>query len=326
MTTKTSRVLVIGGYGAVGREAATALTAHADVLVAGRHPERARPVPGTSSVRLDLAHDDQIAAALDGADTVLMCAENGNARVAEAALARGIGYVDISATPAVLSAIEQLHGPGTAVLSVGLAPGVTNLLSRHVSERAPGSPVRIGVLLGSGERHGTAAVEWTVDGLGQEMPAGPSSWAAAFPEPYGRRTVHAFPFADQHTLRSTLGVADVRTGLALDSRLMTGLLGAAGRPAVAGLLKRRPAIRQAAVKALGAVHVGSDGFAVTVEAGAVVASFSGRRQSRATGLFAAQVIRRLPNLPAGVHHIEQLVDPTEFLTELATDNFTLRLP
>ncbi|WP_328474477.1 saccharopine dehydrogenase [Actinoplanes sp. NBC_00393] len=307
MTTK--RVLIIGGYGAVGREAASALVPHMEVQVAGRRPERARPVPGTTAVRLDLSREDPV---LDGVDAVLMCAENGNARVAQAALERGIGYADISATPAVIDSIAQLHpARGTAVLSVGLAPGVTNLLARHIAARAPGSPIRIGVLLGSGERHGRAAVEWTVDGLGHS----PGSWEANFPQPYGKRTVHDFPFA---------GMAGARAGLALDSRPTTALLGALNRPFVAGLLQRRPGLRRAAVQAFGAVHLGSDGFAVTVQAGAVTASFQGRRQSRATGLAAARVIRSLPDLPPGIHHIDQVIEPVPFLTALAGEGFEVQ--
>lgn len=312
-------MLILGGYGAVGREAAAALSDGFTVLAAGRHPERAQPVPGATPIRLDLSDRAALDATLDGVGTVLMCAETANAAVARAALERGIDYLDVSADREVLAQIERL-GPlaertgATAVLSVGLAPGVTNLLARYVAERSPGHPVHIGVLLGSGEQHGAAAVSWTIDGLGRET----GSWRADFPAPYGRRTVHRFPFSDQHTL----ALADVRTGLCLDSRPSTALLGMANRPAVARLL-RRPRLRRLTERVFGGLHVGGDGFAVTVQAGPVRASFAGRRQSRATGRFAAHVIRRLPELPPGVAHIDRLVDPAAFLTALAADGFDL---
>ncbi|PWK47611.1 saccharopine dehydrogenase NADP-binding domain-containing protein [Actinoplanes xinjiangensis] len=312
MTTKT---LIVGGYGAVGREAAAGLAGHTEVVVAGRNPDRAKHA---HAIRLDLRDPAQIDAALDGVDAVLMCVETGNARLARACLDRGIGYADITATPSVIAELERVHvADAPAVLSVGIAPGVTNLLARHVSDLAPGEPVRIGVLLGSGERHGTAAVAWTVDGLGQEQ----GSWTADFPAPFGRRTVHRFPFSDQHTLK----LPDVRTGLALDSRSSTALLGAANRPAVARFLKS-PAIRPLTDRLFGGLHLGSDGFAVIAEAGGVRASFTGHGQSRATGLVAAHVIRRLPALNPGVAHLEDLVDPTEFLTALTADGFELQLP
>ncbi|MEV5560766.1 saccharopine dehydrogenase NADP-binding domain-containing protein [Nonomuraea wenchangensis] len=320
-----SVVLILGGYGAVGREAALALSGRPDmkVIVGGRHPDRARPIPGVTSVRVDAADPADLATSLEGITTVLMCAEVGNDRVARACLERGIGYVDVSASHDVLTAIEELddlataHG-ATAALSVGLVPGVTNLLARVVAERSPDSGLDIGVLLGSGEQHGSAAVAWTLDGLGVLE----GSWTTAFPEPYGARTVHRFPFSDQYTLPRTIAVPSARTGLCLDSRLFTTLLAAARRPAVAGLL-RRPRIRELLLKALAKIHLGSDGFAVTVSAGTAQASLSGHSQSRATGRAAALLVRHLPGLPAGVRHIEQLVDPLAFLTELAAAGFVL---
>ncbi|MFG3436114.1 saccharopine dehydrogenase NADP-binding domain-containing protein [Nonomuraea sp. NPDC047897] len=322
-----STVLILGGYGTVGREAAAALTRRpgTKVIVAGRDPGRARPVPGTTALRVDAADPADLAGALDGVDAVLMCAEIDNARVARACLERGIGYVDVSASPHVLAEIEELDGlaagqGATAALSVGLVPGITNLLARVCAERSPGGDLRIGVLLGSGERHGPAALAWTVDGLGRLG----GSWTMDFPAPYGRRTVHRFPFSDQYTLPRTLGVGAATTGLCLDSRLTTVLLAAAGRPAVARLL-RRPRVRDLLLGALGKVHLGGDGFAVTVRLGTARAAFSGRLQSRATGRAAALLLRDLPALPAGVRHIEQLVDPVAFLTELAADGFDLHL-
>lgn len=322
------RIMIIGGYGAVGREAAGALTRwfpDADIVVAGRNPATATPIPGTTARRLDAADADGVVEALAGVDTVLMCAELDNVRLARTCLERGVHYLDITATHELLVQLENLdelataHG-ATAVLSVGLVPGVTNLLARYCAERIPAGDLRIGVLLGTGERHGPAATRWTVNRLGELT----GSWRMRFPEPYGRRTVHRFPFSDQFTLPRTLGFVRVETGLCLDTRGGTALLAAASRPAVARLL-HRPRVHRAVLGALNGVHLGSDGFAVSAAAGAVHVSFSGRRQSRATGLIAALLVRRLPTMPPGARHIEQLVDPVDVLTELATLGYALDL-
>lgn len=55
-------------------------------------------------------------------------------------------------------------------------------------------------------------------------------------------------------------------------------------------------------------------------------AFSGRRQSRATGVVAALLVDRLPALPHGVWHVDQVVDPVGFLTEAAGHGFQLHLP
>ncbi|MBG6093342.1 saccharopine dehydrogenase NADP-binding domain-containing protein [Actinomadura viridis] len=301
------RVVILGGYGAVGREAAGALAAwFPEVVVAGRSLAKAREVPGAVPLRVDVSDPGDLDRALDGADAVLMCVERDNARVAEACLRRGVHYVDVSASHEVLAAIEKLDaGDATAVLSVGLAPGVTNLLARLHGD---GPPVEIGVLIGSGERHGPGAVEWTLDALGELGP----SWRMRFPEPFGRRTVHGFPFSDQHTL----GAGRVRTGLCLDSRLLTALLTGPVARAV-----RTPRGRAAALAALTRLHVGADRFAVVVSSGGVSVSFGGRGQSRASGLAAALVVRRLAGMPAGVRHIDEVVEPLPFLRELASFGF-----
>jgi hypothetical protein len=62
---------------------------------------------------------------------------------------------------------------------------------------------------------------------------------------------------------------------------------------------------------------------VTVRCGTLPVSFTGRRQSRATGRVAARLIRRLPGLPPGASHIEQLVEPVPFLTEPAGEGSAL---
>nr|SBO97303.1 Carboxynorspermidine dehydrogenase [Nonomuraea gerenzanensis] len=295
-------MLVLGGYGAVGREAAAAagrVPRHPGDR-RGAQPERARAVSGATAKRVDAADPDELGSALEGVTTVLMCAEIDNARVARACLERGIHYVDVSASRHVLAAIEELDDLATArgaiaALSVGLVPGVTNLLAAALSvslvagARGGHRDLLVGVLLGSGEQHGAAAIAWTLDGLG------------------------------------ALGLASARTGLCLDSRLMTGLLAAAGRPRVAAVL-RRPRVRDLLVKLLGKVHLGGDGFAVTVARGPARAAFSGHSQSRATGRVAALLIRDLPALPPGVRHLEQLVDPAAFLPELAAGGFELHLP
>lgn len=318
------RVLVLGGYGAVGREAVAGLRGHVpEIVVAGRDIAKARTVDGAIPMRIDLRHDD-LDEALTGVDAVVMCAERENVRVAEACLRRGVHYVDVSASREILSGIERLNGlaverKATAVLSVGLAPGVTNLLARafiadssggnaEPGSTAPGSTasdatgIDIGVLVGSGE-HGPSAVEWTLDSLGEIG----ESWRMRFPEPYGVRTVHRFPFSDQYTLPGR-----VRTGLCLDSRALTALLPRLARFRDVG------AVRAAARR----VRVGGDGFAVAVASGGSVRAFSGRRQSRATGLAAALVVRRLDGTAPGVHHIEDAVGP-DFLTELADEGFEL---
>ncbi len=111
-----NRILVIGGFGALGRETAAALRPllpAAEVVATGRNPSRARCVAGTTAIRLDATDDNNLAGALEDVDAVVMCAELGNVRVARACLHRGIPYLDVSATPQQLSRVVSIfaHEP-----------------------------------------------------------------------------------------------------------------------------------------------------------------------------------------------------------------------
>ncbi|MCX5204512.1 saccharopine dehydrogenase NADP-binding domain-containing protein [Streptomyces sp. NBC_00237] len=317
MTTATSRILVIGGYGAVGATVTSTLGQWfpGRVIAAGRSAARVREAGG---VRVDVTEPDGLRKVLDDLGdvaVVVLCVEPPDGGAARICLERGIHLVDIGATPRLLDAVSGLHdvatdAGATAVLSVGVAPGLTNLLARRAHEAVGGADrIDITVLLGSGERHGDDALRWTVGGLTATPSAAPAR--TALPG-YGSRTAHWFPFSDQRTLPRTLaGVDRATTRLCLDSRLLTAALFALRR---VGLLRaaRHEPVSRVLVRVFGKLHTGGDGFAVRVDAwrGGDHAAYAleGRRQSVVTGLVAAHVARELLSntLPTGVHHIEQL--------------------
>ncbi len=311
------RVLVVGGYGAVGGTVTATLGAWfpGRVVPAGRDEARARRHGG---VRVDVTDPDGFGRVLDGLGdvaAVVLCVEPPDTGVARVCLERGVHLVDIGATRRLLDGVSDLDatavaGGATAVLSVGVAPGLTNLLARRAHEAVGGAErIDLTVLLGSGERHGGDAVRWTVENLAEPVTGRPLR--TVLPG-YGTRTAHPFPFSDQHSLSRTLAVPEVTTRLCLDSRPLTALLFALRRT---GLLRttRRQGVRRLVTGAFRRVHLGGDGFAVRADArsgdgrGAAYA-MTGRAQSRVTGLVAAYVTRELltGDLPAGVHHIDRL--------------------
>jgi hypothetical protein len=316
-------VLVVGGYGAVGaaatRELATRLPGR--VVVAGRDAERARTLAasvGAGAARRvdvgDVAGFERVLAD-ERISAVVLCVEPPDARIARACLASGVHVVDVGASWPLLREVEGLvelavgHA-ATAVLSVGLAPGLTNLLARQAVDELGGAErVDIAVLLGAGEHHGADAVRWTVAGLAAPVPAGARPQRVELPG-FGTRTVHPFPFSDQHSLRRTLGIPDVTTRLALDLRLLTA--GLFGLRRVLRPVARHPRAARLLAGGFGGVHLGGDRFAVRVDArrGGRRATrvLSGREQSRVTGLVAAHVTARLLDggLPPGVHHVDEL--------------------
>ena len=348
-------IVVLGGYGAVGRVACEILGRRfpGRVLAAGRDLEQAEALSRGTGRRvlpfgLDLADPRGADRALDGAGIVVACAGRDDAGFARACLERGVHYVDVSASHAFLKEAEQLvpvaeERGAAAVLSVGLAPGLTNLLARLCKDTlGTVRAIDIYVLLGMGEAHGEAAVRWTVENLDKRFTApgagGPREVGSledprptVFPGGYGRRTAYRFDFPDQHVVARTLGVEDVATRLCLDPAPLTRILALLKRAGVLRVLGAR-AVREALISLLTRIHPGSDGFAVKAEAHgpdgrSFACSVSGKGEARATGVVAALVAESLyapPTPPKpGVFHIEQLFEPTRFLGRVANHDLAV---
>ena len=143
-----------------------------DCLVAGRDPARADRLvdlrePGAASYRT----------ALTNVDVVVNAAGIENPALAAIAAEHGAAFVDITATSGYVAALERLRPPRPVLVSVGLAPGLTNLLAVAVHDSEPG-PIAIALLVGAGERHGAAATAWSYGLLGKRFRDPTGGWFA----------------------------------------------------------------------------------------------------------------------------------------------------
>lgn len=215
------KVLVLGGYGAVGRHITDRLRSDGiTALAAGRDPSRADLI-------VDLADLGSYGRALDGIDVVVNSSGAEDVRLAQIAANRSIPFVDISATSAYTRELERIAGP--VLIGVGIAPGLSGVLARE-SFSVDADEIDIAVGLGAGEKHGAAATEWTYGLLGRQFhdPDGTTitnftrGKSIDFPAESGYRRFASLraDFADQHRLTRELGIP-VRTYLRLDSRVMT---------------------------------------------------------------------------------------------------------
>ncbi|MDT8304922.1 MAG: saccharopine dehydrogenase NADP-binding domain-containing protein [Anaerolineae bacterium] len=348
MESQQERILIVGGYGAVGRIIAAELgdLFPGHVVVAGRNGEKARALAAASngrirSLQMDVTRAHQTPELLDGVALVIICLDLPDTRFAEMCLRRGIHYIDITAEDPFLQQMEALDqvardSGSTAVLSVGLSPGITNLLAGHsrghfdVLEQ-----LDIHVLLGLGEHHGEAATRWTLrnlnatypildQGISRQVGSFTEAKAVRFPGANGHYTAYRFNLADQHVLARTMSVP-VSSWLAFDPPWVTGLLALLRRSGLSRLLQYRW-LEDAGVRLTSAMRTGSDRFTVQVEARGTANgrqrqrqfAVTGQEQSRATGLAAAHVATQLhtETFPAGVFHIEQLFAPLPFLETL----------
>ncbi|MGO4546562.1 saccharopine dehydrogenase family protein [Paenibacillus sp. 2TAB23] len=345
-------ILVVGGYGHVGGQICRLLAASypGRVYAAGRSLERAEQFcrdagGGIMPLRLDVGKpiSRQL---LDSVKLVIMCLDQTAADFAESCLKAGTDYVDVSANGRFFEVMEQLkrrdrHVNGTALLSVGLAPGLTNLLAlKAVQAMDHIDRIEIGIMLGLGDAHGKAAIEWTVDSLNREFEITEnrlfrkvSSFSEGRKTDFGRkwgiRTAFRFPFSDQQTLPSTLDVPSISTRLCFDSRMATTAVSVLRK---AGFIRflRRGGLRKLAIQAFGKLKFGSEGYAVKIAgygklAGAdTVAEYGiqGEREADVTAAVAAAAAKEMyeGSMPKGIFHIEQL-----FELDLLDHGISLRL-
>ncbi|GLZ06585.1 hypothetical protein Acsp03_40510 [Actinomadura sp. NBRC 104412] len=338
-------IVVLGGYGAVGKATAEILGRRfpGRVVVAGRSWDRAERLVRSSdaalrAARVDVERPDEVNCVLRGAALVVMCVERANTAVARACLERGVHYVDVSASAPVLESIAALHdlavsNAATAVLSVGVAPGLTNLLARRCAERlSDARTVDLSLLLGLGGEHGADSVRWVVDHLLEPGGRGRGSRPRRARVRLGRagvRTVHPFSFSDQYTVGEALGVR-ATTRICFDSRLVTSAVFGLRTAGFFALLRRLRAGSPLAAL-MGRLHFGSDGFVVHASASdgsgaAVTGTVTGRETCHATGAVAALVAQALygDGGPGGVIHIDRFPKAASLLDELAEHGMSVR--
>lgn len=246
------RRIAVLGAGAMGSAAAVLLARHddADLLVldvdggrAARVAERA----GAEGRGFD-ANAGELAAVLKDVSAVAACLPYRlNLEVMEAALAAGTHYADLGGLYHVTLKQWDLHDRFrdaglSAVMGIGSAPGITNVLARLGADRLDeGSARSIDMVDGSVDRSGSGAgfgvpysVETILDeftlpaivfegGEVREVPAGSGVVDWEFPEPIGSQPAMYTLHSEPATLPRTIpGVRDVRWRLALPRAIHEG--------------------------------------------------------------------------------------------------------
>lgn len=337
-------IVVVGGYGQVGQVVCHELAKFfpGNVYAAGRSYEKAKRFSDDQGGRvLPLQMDINEGIPEDffqDVSLVVMCLDLRDTGFVQACIDHQVDYVDITADYSVIAGIEKLSPAGsTVVLSVGLAPGLTNMLAKQGKQRLDTARLAdIYVLLGLGEAHGRAAIEWTIDNLAADFSVleyGRKRQVASFtegkktrfPAPFGQRTAYRFNFSDQHVIPRTLDIPSVSTRLCFDSPLVTRTAAGLKRAGGLGWLER-PSIRNKAVDLMESWRWGSENFAAKVDVWGekdgrqtiYQGSVCGVREGYVTGRVAAYVAGKLARerQPFGVFHSEKLFQPAELFMEL----------
>jgi saccharopine dehydrogenase (NAD+, L-lysine-forming) len=262
-----SRIAVLGA-GAMGGAAAVLLARRDDVdlLVLDVDGARARHVAarvGAHGRAFDPT-SGELVQALEGVEAVAACIPyRANLATMEAALVAGCHYADLGGLFHVTLQQWQLHDRFeraglSAVLGIGSAPGITNVLARLGADRLDVGSVRSidmvdGAIDLAAEGGGfgvpysaeTILDEFTLpamvfeDGEMREVPAGSGVVEWDFPEPVGTQPAMFTLHSEPATLPRTIpGVRDVRWRLALPRAVHEGFAFLVGL----GLASRDPVV------------------------------------------------------------------------------------
>lgn len=316
------RVLVLGARGAVGREVIAELHSRGHVAIGvGRSAE--------SELQADISTAfgrAALLAALRPGDVIVNASGREDLELAE--LAAATPFVDVSATGRYLDDLAEAVAARSSdaafaqhslVLGAGIAPGLSTVLLASL-DSVPGDELDLGVTLGSGEKHGKAAMEWTESLIGSaiyrpaeaEATTGKATRVLNFRESKklpglaGRMRTHLrADFPDQVILGAKQGTL-VRSYLALSSGSMTTSLALLARlPRLARLMNAVPPL-------------GSEDWRIVAvnRRTAETVAIEGSGQSHATGVLAAYAAERvfersLREGPLGTITMAELCTPEE---------------
>ena len=342
-------ILIVGGYGHVGRLIAADLAPRfpGRVVVAGRNGGRARAVAdeighGVQGMKLDATDAAAVDEALEGMAVVICCIDQDEPHLLRTAVARGLAYTDLTAQLDFWMAAWELRDEAKqtgarVLLGAGLIPGLSNVMARDAVDHAgPGGTLDTTILLSVGDSFGPAALDWMMGAAGHTFTVIEHGKARQvrgmgekrrmkLPSPLGARTVHRFAIPDQVFYPKTLGVHRAGSWVALEPGWVAAVFTASVRSGLSGALYRTR-LRQAMTRAfqwLQRRYAGHDTYVLAVEAegpgGPAMLSVAGRNESSGTAASAAVMANALvtgEGIAPGVQFPEQVFEPAPFFAAL----------
>ncbi len=320
---RKDKIMIIGGHGKVGQYITRALKSYNLVLV-GREEKKIKGFLDKEKIQAEVYEidiDNIDFAKLRNVSCVIVCVDQESTRLVEFCDQHTIDYMDITANSEYIEKIKQLQLKGTSriLLGVGLAPGLTNLLAERFVSRYPSvETIELRLVLGLGERHGDAAIKWTLDNflksyshktLGEISPFKLKSTVKSEQK---KLQTYNFNFVDQHMLNQKYLNKKFTTYLGFDQSSITTLIYIAKKIGLLSLLKLKK-VYQIAETFLRNPKFGTDVFIVSVKSGEKVLVASGHGEGRFTGLIAAEVAKRLLtiDLKKGILEISNIISIDE---------------
>lgn len=228
----------------------------------------------------------------------------------------------------------------TVLLSVGLAPGISNLLAKNsLNSLVSSRKVDLYILLGLGEKHGDAAYRWTFNNIHNTYSISRNSVSTSvksFSNPEktnleGTRTFYTFNFSDQHILYRTTQADEVLTRFAFDSRFLTLVIGLLRKYGITKIFENIY-FQKLLLYTFKNFTVGTDVFAVKAVAKHkdrfYESKIAGNRESEITAymtVISALELLKETSKP-GVYHLHEVIsDIPQFLNQLKKYDSSIKI-
>jgi saccharopine dehydrogenase-like NADP-dependent oxidoreductase len=355
MKTLKDKILIIGGYGAVGKVVSKILAIQfpGKVIVGGRHLQKAAsmieqfnldalPISIDISSRVfDKINFEEIHAViscieyLKDDNFILLCIKN---KIHYTELATSYeAYMRLFKYKNEVEKSKMCLIPG-----VGLMPGLSGVFAQNAISRLNKiREVQSFILLGLGENHGLDAVRWMLEYADKTFSLQTKTGlqqVQSFADPLkerllnenNSRTFYRFNFGDQYIISSSFDVDFVGTRLAFDSKFVTWLIVILKKM---GLLKKLSKINpQTIINWLNRFRFGSEQYAVQTHCFAengkeIVFLATGENEAFGTGVIASYAISKLytSNNIIGFKRLEEILDFDDFVKDLQKNNINIKI-
>ncbi len=344
------RVLVVGGYGDVGRRIATGLSGDEglQIVVAGRNFDKAAALASKfgergESRQFDIEDRMAVDEAVIDCDLIICCVDQQEPHLVSAAITQRTRYLDITADAGFILRCRAMHQQAEAAgahvwLGSGFSPGLVNVMARSATAELPDvDAVHSFLVMSLGDEAGPAVLEFMLEAASKSfsvvgnrerrpMWAFRGSREVDLPGKEKRVRAYRFPMPDQFFFPETLGVSTAGSWLAFQPAWINLSLAALSHSRAIRLLRwrmMRQAIAKAVIWAESAFHGRKQVKAIVQasgSAGTVHLTVSGCGQSKATAasaLVMARMLRDGPMSPPGVWLPEQVVEPSPYFQSLA---------
>ena len=354
MKTQKNKILIVGGYGSVGKVIAKILANKLPnkVIIAGRSLEKAQNLIQELDIQALACQVDISASSFPEINfkevhTAICCIEFlQNDNFIRACIKNKVNYTELAtsyeAYQRFIVYAQQLKESEICLIpGVGLMPGLSGIFVQEALTKLKHlKSVQSYVLLGLGENHGLDAIRFMMESADKTFfvkTVNGKELVSSFTDPVKEkmlnenhsRKFYRFDLGDQHIIADLREVTIAETRLAFDSKFITWFIGILKK---IGLLKKLSKVNPKTLqKWLARFQFGSDRFTVqshckNEEDKEIIYLAEGFNEAHATGVIATYAVLQLYHSKlTGIKRLEEIIPFNDFVEYLKKNQINIKI-